>query len=148
MKNILFLIFGGLSITGCTTIGQQITNHSGVLQIEQQNIPFNAQSTPSTATTLDNLSVIRTTPNQFYTRSTIVNDDYVVVRTNKHFKKSSPAVTTTNNSTNKISTTNATTTNSYKKISTNNVTVNVYTDSVNIKESSFLSDAYNYFFSE
>lgn len=142
-KLYVLLIISLLTITGCTTIGQQITNHSGVLQIEQQNIPFNAQSSPSTVATLDNLAAVRVTSNPFYTRSTIVNEDYVVIKTNSAPKKHIPTNTVT-----VPPATNIIKTNSVQKISTNNVIVNVYTDSVNIKESSFLSDVYNYLFSE
>jgi len=45
MKNI-FLLFNCLIVIGCTTVGQQITNRDGTVQVKQQNASVIAANQP------------------------------------------------------------------------------------------------------
>jgi hypothetical protein len=146
MRYIIFLFsLSIIGLTGCTTIGQQITNHSGTIQIEQQNVPLNAQAaaggsgnTPiyPISSNLRHYSVTPPTRPVCPPVQTITNT--VVTYTNI-----TNVVTSQENKT-----TNSVNTESVKKQETNNVTVNVYTEAVNIRQSSLLSDAFNYFMNE
>lgn len=153
MKKCLLLIIVPV-LVGCTTIGQQITNRDGTLQIQQYGVPLTAQSSNSTWASVQPLSYTNGDPNQQYfysdktgliaiepVNSRVITNTKTTTTTNSTYNTNTNITTPTTIKDNQIKTN---TTNS----DTNNVTVNVYTDTINIKESSFLSDVYNYLFEE
>jgi len=137
VKKQILLLLSAVGITGCTTIGQQITNRDGIIQIRQQCVPSTGQS----------LSYTNGDPRQsyFYSDKTGLIAIEPVSTTDKIANK-----TNTNSVISKTNLPVATNSvkNNNKAYETNSVTVNVYTDNVSIEKSSFLSDAFNYFFEE
>jgi hypothetical protein len=145
IKSILLLLI--VVLTGCTTIGQQVTNYGGSIQIDQQNVPLNAQATATDTVSsypspfssslrhydecATSTRVIKTTN----TNSLISSNSQKI--TNTVIETPAPVVQQSTNTVIKEE---------IKSNETNNVTVNVYTESVNIDRSSVLSDAFNYFF--
>ena len=143
MRYIIFLLcLIVISLTGCTTIGQQITNHSGTIQIEQQNVPLNAQAAAGGSGNTPIYPISSNLRHYSITPPTQIITNTVVTYTNI----TNTVVTPQENKT--TSTNNVVNESSVKKQETNNVTVNVYTEAVNIRQSSLLSDAFNYFLNE
>jgi hypothetical protein len=147
MKHIFFLLcLSIISLVGCTTIGQQITNHSGTIQIEQQNVPLNAQAAPGK---LGNIPVYPVSSNLRHYSIAPLSQAPGQIITNTIVTYTNITNTINNPQENKpVLTNNIINENNVKKQETNNVTVNVYTEAVNIKQSSFLSDMFNYFLNE
>lgn len=160
MKTFLIALLLSFStfITGCTTIGQQITNRDGTIQIQQYGTPVSAQSQPNSYASVQPISDFDSNLDQeyFYSYRTGLialerTDSTKTVTQNTKTNNTSVQTVTTKITTNTVTPVAAPDNqikNKQNIKNTNNVTVNVYADSVNIKESSILSDAYNYFFKE
>jgi hypothetical protein len=141
VKKQILLLLSAVGITGCTTIGQQITNHSGTIQLEQTNVPLTAQATDSTTASINNGYTVYTPNLVPYKIESVLNTNKTSV-TNNTLTNNSTKIST---ETKKNQTTNSIINENIKSYETNNVVVNVYTETVSIEKSSFLSDAFNYF---
>jgi hypothetical protein len=86
MKKIILLPL--VLITGCTTVGQQITNKDGVVQVHQQQSPITVAANTNAVTkpvvkskTTNNVVVASTQPNEdtlVEISSTLISRQYIL----------------------------------------------------------------------